>query len=159
MNAQHTNPAFIAAAFSIPDALKIHGTTQKYILRKACSGLLPQQALALGKSFNRMKHDLELCEVLDAMADDLLAPNAVAERGLFESRYVAGLRRRPAGRPYGRERIYRLWSLLLTELWSRAYLDRRGAPLASAPAAAAAPRAAGPAHFTNRLATTGTANG
>jgi asparagine synthase (glutamine-hydrolysing) len=135
MNAQHTNPAFIAAAFSIPDQLKIRGMTQKYILRKACSGLLPQQALAVGKSFNRMKHDLELCDVLDSMADDLLSPAAVAARGLFEPRYVAGLRKRAAGRPYGRERIYRLWSLLLTELWSRHYLDNRGAALAERPPA------------------------
>ena len=137
MNAQHTNPAFIAAAFSIPDRLKIRGMTQKYILRKACSGLLPQQALAVGKSFNRMKHDLELCDVLDSMADDLLAPAAVAARGFFEPRYVAALRRRPAGRPYGRERIYRLWSLLLSEIWSRQYLDRRGAALEQRPAAVA----------------------
>ena len=134
MNAQHTNPAFIAAAFAIPDRLKIRGTTQKYILRKACSGLLPPQALAVGKSFNRMKHDLALCEVLDNMADELLSCRAVVERGLFDPSYVAALRQRPAGRPYGRERIYRLWSLLLTELWSRLYLDRRGAPLEAAPA-------------------------
>jgi asparagine synthase (glutamine-hydrolysing) len=160
MNAQHTNPAFIAAAFAIPDALKIRSTTQKYILRKACAGLLPQEALTLPKSFNRMKHDLELCEVLDAMADDLLAPNAVAERGLFERRYVSGLRSRRAGQPYGRERIYRLWSLLLTELWSRQYLDRRGAPLASELGAVADQRAAEPAaHSDHRFATTGTANG
>jgi len=134
MNAQHTNPAFIAAALSIPDRLKIRGMTQKYILRKACSGLLPPRTLAIGKSFNRMKHDLELCDVLDAMADELLAPAAVASRGLFEPSYIAALRRRPPGRPYGRERIYRLWSLLLTELWSRLYLDRRGAALADTPA-------------------------
>jgi hypothetical protein len=160
MNAQHTNPAFIAAAFAIPDSLKIRGATQKFILRKACAGLLPREALRLPKSFNRMKHDLELCDVLDAMADDLLAPNSVAERGLFERRYVAGLRSRSPGRPYGRERIYRLWSLLLTELWSRQYLDRRGAPLTSAPATAADPRSAEPARYANHhLVTTGTANG
>jgi hypothetical protein len=40
---------------------------------------------------------------------------------------VARLRRRPAGRPYSQERAYRLWSLLLTEIWSREFLDRRGA--------------------------------
>jgi asparagine synthase (glutamine-hydrolysing) len=131
VNAQHTNPAFIAAAFSIPDRLKIRGMTQKYILRKACSGLLPSRALAVGKSFNRLKHDLELTEVLDTMADDLLSPTAVAARGVFEPKYVAALRSRSAGRPYGRERIYRLWSLLLTELWSRHFLDRRGAALAT----------------------------
>ena len=38
MNAHHTDPTFLAAAFSIPDRLKIRGRTQKYILRKACAG-------------------------------------------------------------------------------------------------------------------------
>ena len=158
MNAQHTNPAFIAAALSIPDRLKIRGMTQKYILRKACAGLLPQRSLAVGKSFNRMKHDLALCDVLDAMADDLLAPGAVAARGLFEPRYVAALRKRPAGRPYGRERIYRLWSLLLTELWSQLYLDRRGATLAEPPSQARSVASAAPVARPSQ-ARTGTANG
>jgi asparagine synthase (glutamine-hydrolysing) len=157
MNAQHTNPAFIAAALSIPDRLKIRGTTQKYILRKACAGLLPPQSLAVGKSFNRLKHDLELCDVLDAMADELLSPGAVAARGLFEPSYIGALRKRHAGEPYGRERIYRLWSLLLTELWSRLYLDRRGAALANKferSDAASAARVSRPS-----IARTGTTNG
>jgi asparagine synthase (glutamine-hydrolysing) len=161
MNAQHTDPAFIAAALSIPDRLKIRGTTQKYILRKACSGLLPQRALAVGKSFNRLKHDLELCDVLDSMADDLLAPSAVTARGLFEQSYVDGLRKRAPGKPYGRERIYRLWSLLLTELWSRLYLDRRGAPLPERPAAVPRARSAETAarRPATEVAITGTAHG
>jgi asparagine synthase (glutamine-hydrolysing) len=158
MNAQHTNPQFIAAAFSIPDRLKIRGATQKYILRKACAGLLPPQTLAVGKSFNRMKHDLELCDVLDAMADTLLARGDVAARGLFDPTYIAGLRTRSAGEPYGRERIYRLWSLLLTELWSRQFLDRRGAPL-QGPVAAQRPALDHAARSDPLLARTGTAHG
>jgi asparagine synthase (glutamine-hydrolysing) len=128
MNAHHTDPAFLAAAVAIPDELKIHGRTQKYILRKACAGLLPDRMLAFGKSFNRLKHDTEMSDVLDGMAEELLAPGAVAERGLFDPDYVARLRRREAGKPYSQERAYRLWSMLLAELWSRSYLDRRGAP-------------------------------
>lgn len=128
MNAHHTDPSFLAAAFSIPDSLKIHGRTQKYILRKACAGLLPESVLKFGKSFNRLKHNLELSAVLDGMADDLLAPGIVRERGLFEPSYIAALRARPADKPYSQERGYRLWSLLLTEMWSRMYLDARGAP-------------------------------
>ena len=158
MNAQHTNPAFIAAALSIPDRLKIHGLTQKYILRKACEGLLPRQSLAVGKSFNRLKHDLALCEVLDSMADELLAPGAVAARGLFEPKYIAALRKRSPHQPYGRERIYRLWSLLLTELWSRIYLDRRGAALVDEPAHARG-RASAARVPTPSVARTGTAHG
>lgn len=128
MNAHHTNPAFLAAAFSIPDSLKIHGRTQKYILRKACAGLLPERMLAFGKSFNRLKHDTEMSDVLDAMAGELLDVPSVRARALFEPAYVEALRRRRPGTPYAQERAYRLWSLLLMELWSRMYLDRRGAP-------------------------------
>ena len=127
MNAQHTNPDFLAAAFSIPDNLKIHGRNQKYILRRACEGLLSPSILATGKSFNRLKHDTRMSELLDSLADDLLSPRALAARGFFDPRYVAQLRRRPVGRPYSQERAYRLWSLLLTEIWSRLFLDGRGA--------------------------------
>jgi asparagine synthase (glutamine-hydrolysing) len=127
MNAQHTNPDFLATAFSIPDRLKIHGRTQKYILRRACEGLLPPAILATGKSFNRLKHDTHMSEVLDRLAEDLLSRAAITERGLFEPSYVTRLRRRAAGRPYSQERAYRLWSLLLTELWARTFLDERGA--------------------------------
>ena len=127
MNAHHTNPEFIATAFSIPDKLKIRGRTQKYILRKACAGLLPERMLAFGKSFNRLKHDTEMSDVLDRMAEELLPREAVLARGLFEPGYVQTLRRRTAGAPYSQERAYRLWSMLLLEMWSRMYLDRRGA--------------------------------
>jgi asparagine synthase (glutamine-hydrolysing) len=127
MNAHHTDPAFIEAAFSIPDRLKIKGKTQKYILRKACSGLLPDRMLAFGKSFNRLKHDTELSGVLDEMATRWLSRDRLVERGLFEPSYVEGLRRRPQGQPYSQERAYRLWSLLLTEAWCQRFLDERGA--------------------------------
>jgi hypothetical protein len=68
-----------------------------------------------------------MSELLDSLADDLLSPQALSSRGLFDPGYVARLRRRPSGRPYSQERAYRLWSLLLTELWARQFLDRRGA--------------------------------
>jgi asparagine synthase (glutamine-hydrolysing) len=127
VNAHHTDPEFLRAAFSIPDRLKIKGRTQKYILRKACAGLLPASILSYGKSFNRLKHDLHLSAVLDRMAEELLDDATVLERGLFAPSYVNRLRQRPAGKPYSQERVYRLWSLLLTEMWSRIYLDGRGA--------------------------------
>jgi asparagine synthase (glutamine-hydrolysing) len=134
VNAHHTDPGFLRTAFSIPDRLKIKGRTQKYILRKACAGLLPESILSYGKSFNRLKHDLHLSAVLDRLADGLLSPSEVSNRGLFKPAYVSALRARPADRPYSQERVYRLWSLLLTEMWSRMYLDGRGAPPNTTPA-------------------------
>jgi asparagine synthase (glutamine-hydrolysing) len=132
MNAHHTDPAFLATALSIPDRLKIHGGTQKYILRKACAGLLPGSMLAVGKSFNRLRHDAEMSEVLDRLGDELLEPATVRHRGLFDPAYIGRLRRRPDGKPYSQARAYRLWSLLLAEIWARLYLDQRGAPPAVA---------------------------
>ncbi|HYC30689.1 MAG TPA: asparagine synthase-related protein, partial [Gemmatimonadales bacterium] len=132
MNAQHTNPGFLGTALSIPDRLKIHGRTQKYILRRACEGLISPSILATGKSFNRLKHDTEMSDVLDRLADDLLGEARVRDRGLFDPAYVASLRRRAPGKPYSQERAYRLWSMLLTEMWARIYLDGRGAAPAHA---------------------------
>jgi asparagine synthase (glutamine-hydrolysing) len=131
-NAHHTDPEFLATAFSIPDRLKIKGRTQKYVLRKACAGLLPDSILGFGKSFNRLKHDLHLSAVLDRLADQLLTRQAVLEHGLFNPEYIGRLRSRPADKPYSQERVYRLWSLLLMEMWSRMYLDARGAPPSTA---------------------------
>jgi asparagine synthase (glutamine-hydrolysing) len=131
VNAHHTDPGFLKAAFSIPDRLKIHGRTQKYILRKACAGLLPDSILSYGKSFNRLKHDLQLSSVLDRLADELLSPSSVSDRGLVEQSYLTALRRRSSSKPYSQERAYRLWSLLLLEMWSRTFLDDRGAKPAS----------------------------
>lgn len=127
MNAHHTDPDFLGAAFSIPDRLKIRGRSQKYILRKASAGLLPDSMLAFGKSFNRLRHDTQMSDVLDRLAGEMLAPSAVLNRGLFDPGYVAALRHRKTGKPYSQERAYRLWSLLLTELWARMFLDGRGA--------------------------------
>jgi asparagine synthase (glutamine-hydrolysing) len=125
-NAHHTDPTFLRTAFSIPDRYKIKGRTQKYILRKACAGLLPDSILSYGKSFNRLKHDLHFSTVLDSMADELLSDRTVRERGLFTPTYVTALRGRARSKPYSQERAYRVWSLLLLEMWSRMYLDDRG---------------------------------
>jgi hypothetical protein len=41
------------------------------------------------------------------MADELLPPNAVNDRGLFDPAYIAALRQRQPNKPYSRERMYR----------------------------------------------------
>jgi asparagine synthase (glutamine-hydrolysing) len=114
-------------AFRIPDRLKIRGRTRKYILRRATEGILPPALAARPKGLIRMGRDRRLVEVIDAMADELLAPEAVARRGLFDPREVARLRRAPVAGRYRDDQFYHLWTLLLTEIWSRTFLDGRGA--------------------------------
>jgi asparagine synthase (glutamine-hydrolysing) len=88
---------------------------------------------------------------LDRLAVELLSPGAVRERGLFEPSYVVSLLRRPQGQPYGEGQSRRIWSLLLTELWARAFLDGRGAAPAHPmpPLRALHPDSAGPAPATS----------
>jgi asparagine synthase (glutamine-hydrolysing) len=133
-------------AFRVPDRLKIRGRTRKHILRRATEGILPPSLAARPKGLIRMGRDQRLVGVIDAMADELLAPEAVARRGLFDPRDVARVRRAPAGGRYRDDQFYHLWTLLLTEIWSRTFLDGRGAAPVRlrAPAVAAANREAKP---------------
>jgi asparagine synthase (glutamine-hydrolysing) len=132
--ALHSNSPFmdfrmIDRAFEIPDRLKIRGLRQKYILRVACRGLLPDGVLARKKSLQRLRHDEALTEALEQLAGELLTPSAVTARGFFSPEHVARVLRRRPGAAYSSMQIYRVWSLLLAEIWARLFLDRRGAPL------------------------------
>jgi asparagine synthase (glutamine-hydrolysing) len=135
--ALHSNSPFMDyrmfdCAFQVPDRLKVHGLRQKHILRVACRGLLPEGVLDRKKSLQRLKHDQILSDVLERLAAEILSPAAVASRGFFTPQHVERVRRRPAGASYPSIQIYRLWSLLLAELWAQLFLDRRGAPIGAA---------------------------
>jgi len=126
-NAPYFDSDLVQCALQIPDRLKIRGRQQKYILRLACRSLLPDAIAQRKKGMPRLRHDRALCDVLDRLADDLLAPQVVRSRQLFDPAEVDRARRRPSSGIYGTDQFYRLWTLLLTELWARLFLDGRGA--------------------------------
>ena len=65
--------------------------------------------------------------------------NRVLARGLFDPAEEGRIRARPNGRLYPEDQLYRLWTLLLTEIWAESYLDHRGErPGAAAPVLARA---------------------
>ena len=125
-NSPFMDAGVIETVFRIPDHLKIRGLKQKYILREACRGLVPETILNRKKSLQRLRHDRELSDVLDSLGEELLSPADVAARGIFVPGEVERVRRRPAGRIYPKEQAYGLWVLILTEIWARLYLDNRG---------------------------------
>jgi asparagine synthase (glutamine-hydrolysing) len=114
------------AAFEVPDRLKIRGRCRKYILRCAARGILPPSLAARPKGMIRMTRDRRLRDVIAGLAAELLAPRLVRSRCLFDPEDVALLVRNwhESG-----EQFYRIWTLLLVELWCREFIDARGAPI------------------------------
>jgi asparagine synthase (glutamine-hydrolysing) len=143
-------------AFRVPDRLKIRGRTRKYILRRAAAKILPSHLAARPKGLIRMARDQRLLQAVDVMMDELLAPDAVAWRGMFDSGDVERLRRRPANGTYADDQFYHLWTMLLTEIWARTFIDGRGAgpiALATASQRMGATQAASPAPPSGSAAT------
>ena len=117
----------VASAFRIPDRLKIRGGVRKYILRRAAVGILPDHLAARPKGLVRIVRDQARLAVIDRMAEELLAPEAVRARDWFDPDDIARLRRRTAHGSYADDQFYHLWTLLLTEIWARTFIDGRGA--------------------------------
>ena len=112
-------------AMRVPDRLKIKGRSRKYILHRAAAQILPSHLAARPKGFVRMPRDRRLLEVVDGLADVLLAPEAVASRGMFSQADVDRLRRRPPTGTYADDQFYHLWTMLLSEIWARTFIDGR----------------------------------
>ncbi len=117
---------YVRAAFTIDDALKIRDGQQKWIFRRAMEPWVPAEFRDIPKFPQRMEANLALADALDAIADEMLSPEAVRERGIFEPDSIQRLRRSDRSKPYSHEGGMRLWTAIMTELWARAFVDRRG---------------------------------
>lgn len=112
-------------ALAIPGRYSVGLFEQKRVLRQAMAPLLPASVLHRGKSLQRVRHDVRLSRVLDALADEYLTPARLRERGLVDPAYVDRLRTRLPMQSYATEPLYRLWTLLCLELWMRQFIDER----------------------------------
>jgi hypothetical protein len=117
----------LALALEIPSWQKMSWRGGKQVLRRAFADLLPEFVLRRGKAIQRVQHNLELSDALDALASELLTEDALERRGLIEPGYVRRLRKRARGVPFDSTRIHRLWALLSLEIWARMFLDSRDA--------------------------------
>lgn len=108
-------------AGNVPSRFKLEGNTTKAILRKAMSGIVPDEVLRQPKRGFGTPISKWLSADLREMVDDLLSHERVSRRGLFHpqtvTRYVNEQR---AG---NRDKSQQVWSLLALELWMQAYMD------------------------------------
>jgi asparagine synthase (glutamine-hydrolysing) len=104
-------------AASLPQRLKIRGTTQKLVLRELMRGKLPETVLKRKKTgFDIPAHDW-FRGPLRRLLMDTVTPEAIAATGIFEGRAIAALIRDHMERRINAG--YHLWGLLTLFLWMK----------------------------------------
>jgi len=130
---------FMEFAATIPSDLKVRGRETKIILKRALTGLLPDEILHRPKMGFGVPIDHWLRhELKDLAYDTLLSPRALG-RGYFRPEAVQRLLDEHMRGTASWH--YLLWTLLMLELWHRTFVDGDGALAAMRRAArpAAAP--------------------
>ncbi len=124
----------VALSGRIPPELKLHRLTRKYVFKRSMEGVLPQEIINRPKAGFGAPLRSWLVGDLEPMLADLLSPEAIKARGLFDPAEVRRLI--AANRAGDEDNALRLWALLTLELWQRTFLDvdaRIGEPRQSAP--------------------------
>ncbi len=125
------DPEVTEFALGCPGSYHIGLRAQKRLLRAAVEDLLPRAIRSRRKTIQRLKHDTELSNAIDSIADELDLAQALASRGLILVEYVKTLRMRAPGSAISPERVHTLWALICVELWMRQFIDGRGKPIES----------------------------
>lgn len=102
-------------AHHIPPSLKLKGLTTKHILRESMRGVLADEVLAQKKAGFGAPVDVWLKRDLAEYTRDLLSPERIRARGLFDPDTVARM-----FREYNEGKFdwsYQIWQLLTLEIW------------------------------------------
>ncbi|OGS22588.1 MAG: asparagine synthase (glutamine-hydrolyzing) [Elusimicrobia bacterium RIFOXYA2_FULL_39_19] len=109
---------------TLPSNWKLHNFTSKYIFKETFKDLLPEQiqkrgkqgfGIPVGKWF---KHDLK------DYARQVLLDSKSLNRGYFDKKEVSNLLEdHISGKS---DHGYRIWALLMLELWHKVYIDNKG---------------------------------
>jgi asparagine synthase (glutamine-hydrolysing) len=112
---------FVEFAATIPPELKLHGTSTKYIFKRALEGIVPNDVLTRPKRGFAVPLSHWFRGKLDGFVRDLLLDSTSRQRGIFNPSYIEKLLRLNAS---GRNMDLQIWSVIVFELWCRRFLDR-----------------------------------
>ena len=114
----------VGLAARLPVRVKQRGRTGKWVLKKAMEPHLPREVIhrpktGFGAPLRRwLRHDL------NGLVAELLSPETLRRRGLFDPEAVGRLLAQDrAGRMDG---TYTIFGLMAIELWCRGFLDETG---------------------------------
>ena len=113
----------VELAARMPEDVKVRGGRLKHVMKEAVSDLLPRDILERKKRGFGTPMGSWLKNDLAPMMREMLSPQAVTARGLFDPDAVQTLMAaHDARRVDGTDRLLALMNL---EIWARMYLDRR----------------------------------
>jgi asparagine synthase (glutamine-hydrolysing) len=123
-------------AARLPDRLKLHGLTTKYVLRQAMRDELPPEILSRKKMGFPVPIGRWFRGAFRWVIDEYVLSGRAEARGLFDPSYVRQL----VGRHCRGEENHseRLWALVNLEMWQRTFLDGEATADLEAEAAAGA---------------------
>jgi asparagine synthase (glutamine-hydrolysing) len=110
-------------AACLPPTLKLRGLTRKYLLKKVMRNVLPQTVINRRKMgfaapiHNWLRHEMR------EMAHDLLLDPRSIQRGYFRPETVT--RYLDEHRKGHGNHHFRLWNLVMLELWHRMFIDQK----------------------------------
>lgn len=111
----------VETAMRVPPELRLRRLTRKWTFKKSQEGKLPKEVIWRPKAGFGAPVRSWLVGDLKPLVSDLLGPESVAARGLFEPTEVQRLIR--ANEDGTEDNALRLWSLLTLELWQREFVD------------------------------------
>jgi asparagine synthase (glutamine-hydrolysing) len=114
----------IEESLDLPPKVKIPGFRLKGLLKAVFADVLPPQVLSHRKQGFMVPLGRWLRTDLRDMLGDLLSPERVRARGLFNPTVVEELKHEHLSG--ARSHSDRLWTLMIAELWMQQYLDSRG---------------------------------
>jgi asparagine synthase (glutamine-hydrolysing) len=109
---------------SLPQRMKLRGSTTKYILRESMKGVLPEQILSRPKMGFPVPVGSWFRGAWSGIVDEYVLSERAVNRGIFNWPFVESLVRRHHA---GEDHTERLWSLVNFEMWQRQFFDGESA--------------------------------
>ena len=114
------NRSIVEFATSLPLELKLRRLTGKFILKRAMADRLPREIVERKKQGFAMPVAHWLASELRGLTTDMLSPDRISRRGLFNPSYVDRLLTDHVERRKDNRKL--LWTLLMFEMWHDRYL-------------------------------------
>jgi asparagine synthase (glutamine-hydrolysing) len=123
VRAPFTDYRLLEFAMQVPQRMKVHNMTTKWITRQAMRDILPQEVLTKKKMGFNPPLPQWINGELKPVIREFLSPAAIERRGIFRPDAVQKLLR--DHEENRRDNALKIWALLMIEVWQRMYFDKQ----------------------------------